>query len=183
MGIHPNGGGQSSPKIGMSYVEPEWIKPVESPVHHSGPRHVPKSRKSWIGLKHSVIKVVEHSLQVTMQEIKKTWELKILKLKGGHSANATLIFNSWLKDIDMCVWDHNWTEYEAVQLVKDYTREHAHGALKFYLNMNNEWSYSKLTEHLRTSFQSGETPWWFLWKVPQAKINQGSIHGWISSSG
>ena len=35
---------------------------------------------------------------------KDPWEPKISKLKGGYSANAgTLIFNSWLKGIDMCV--------------------------------------------------------------------------------
>ena len=71
--------------------------------------------------------------------------------------NATLIFNSWLKDIDMCVQDYNLTEHEAVQLVKEYTAEHAHGAVEFYLNMNDQWSYYRLIEHLRTSFESGET--------------------------
>ena len=63
-------------------------------------------------------------------------------MKGGYLANATLIFNSWIKDIDMCVWDYNLTEHEAVQLVKDYTTEHACGAVKSYLNMNDDWSYS-----------------------------------------
>ena len=72
-------------------------------------------------------------------------------------ANAALVFNSWLKDIDMCVQDCNLTEHEAVQLVKDYTTEHAHGAFDFYLNTNGQWGYSGLIEHLRTSFVSGET--------------------------
>ena len=57
----------------------------------------------------------------------------------------------------MCVQDHNLTEHEAVQLVKDYTAAHACGAVEFYLDMNDQWSYSGLIEHLRMLFQSGET--------------------------
>ena len=116
-----------------------------------------KPRKFQIGLKHSITEAAEHSLQVAAQEFKKIHESKISKLKGGYSATATLIFNGWIKDIDMCVWDHNLTEHEAVQLVKCYTTEHAHGAVKFYPNTRDPWSYSKLIKHLRTSFKSGET--------------------------
>ena len=72
-------------------------------------------------------------------------------------AKAALIFNSWLKDIDMCVQDCNLTKHEAVQLVKDNTIEHACGAVAFYLDTNLQWSYSELIEHLRTLFESGET--------------------------
>ena len=57
----------------------------------------------------------------------------------------------------MCVSDCNLTEHEAVQLVKDYTAEHACGAVEFYLDMKDQWSYSRLIEHLRMSFESGET--------------------------
>ena len=99
----------------------------------------------------------EHSLQVVAQEFKKIHEPKISKFKGGYLANAALISNSWLKDIDMGVWDYNLTKHEAVQLVKDYTTEHAHGTVEFYLDTNDKWSYSRLIEHLRTSSQSGET--------------------------
>ena len=35
--------------------------------------------------------------------------------------------------------------------------EHVHGAVMFYLDMNGQWSYSGLIEHLRRSFESGET--------------------------
>ena len=71
-------------------------------------------------------------------------------------ANVTLIFDSWIKDLDI-VQEHNLNEHKAVQLVKDYTTEHAHGAVKFFLNTNNQWSYSKLIEHLRMLFESAET--------------------------
>ena len=153
----PMVGGDVPPKIGMSYVEPELVKTAEAPVYHSGSRPVPRPRKSLAAVKHSMTEVAEHSLEVAAQEFKKIREPKIAKLKGGYSANAALIFNSWLKDIDMCVQDHNLTEHEAVQLGKDYTIEHACGAVEFYLDTNDQWSYAGLIEHLRTSFESGET--------------------------
>ena len=129
----------------MSYVELGPFKPAEAPVYHLWPRAVPRPRKSLSARKHSMIEVAEHSLQEVAQELKKIHEPKISKLKGGYSANATLIFNSWFKDIGMCVQDCNLTEHEAVELLKDYT------------DTNDQWSYSRLTEHLRTSFESGET--------------------------
>ena len=35
--------------------------------------------------------------------------------------------------------------------------EHVHGAVEFQLDMNDQWSYSRLNEHLRMLFKSGET--------------------------
>ena len=141
----------------MSYVEPELVKTAEAPVYHPWHKPVPRPRKSLSAVKHSITEAAKHSLEVVAQEFKKIREPKISKLKGGYLANAAFIFNSWLKDIDMCVQDCNLTEHEAVQLVKDYTIEHAHGAVEFCLNTNDQWSYSVLIEHLRTSFESGET--------------------------
>ena len=57
----------------------------------------------------------------------------------------------------MCVQDSNVTEHEAVQLVEDYVIEHAHRAIKLYLNTNDQWNYSKLIKHQSTSLESGET--------------------------
>ena len=79
-------------------------------------------------------------------------------MKGRYSANAILVFNSWLKDIEMSVKERKLTNMEAVQLVKDYTLEGARGAVEFYLDTNSTWEYHELIEHLRTSFKSGETP-------------------------
>ena len=118
----PMVGSNVPPKIGMSYVELEPVKPAEAPVYHPGPRPVPRPRKSQSGVKHSMTEVAEHSLQVAAQEFKKIHEPKISKLKHGYLANATFIFNSWLKDIAMCVQDHNLTEHEAVQLVRLHHR-------------------------------------------------------------
>ena len=108
-------------------------------------------------LMHNITEVVEHSLHMVVQEFKKIHVPNISKLEGGYSANTAFIFNSWLKEIDMCVQDDNFTKHEAVQLVKDYKTEHAHRAIEFYLKTNDQWSYSKLIKHLRMSLESGET--------------------------
>ena len=102
-GIHPNGQGNVPSKIGVSYVEPETNKPTEAPVYHPGPRPIPKLRWSQMTAKSSMAEVDEHSLQVSINELRKILEPKISELKGRYSTNPTLISNSWFKDIDMCV--------------------------------------------------------------------------------
>ena len=101
--------------------------------------------------------MASHSLQLVAEEFRKIREPKIQKLKGRYSANAMLVFNSWLKDIEMCVKERNLTNMETVQLGKDYTSEGARGAVEFYLDTTFTWKYHKLIEHLRTSFESSET--------------------------
>ena len=76
---------------------------------------------------------------------------------GRYSANAMLVFNSWLKDIEMCVNEWKLTNMEAVQLIKDYTSEGARGAAEFNLDTTSMWKCHELIEHLRTSFESSET--------------------------
>ena len=93
----------------MSYVEGELKtgKPTEVPENHSGHRPVPKPRNSAMASKHSMAEAAEHSLQVVADEFKMIHEPKNSTLKGRYSANATLIFNIWLKAIDMYVYDNN----------------------------------------------------------------------------
>ena len=98
-----------------------------------------------------------HSLQLMAEEFRKICKPKIQKLEGRYSANAMLVFNSWLKDIEMCVKEQKLTNMEAIQLVKNYTSEGARGAIEFYLDTNSAWKYHELIEHLRTSFKSSET--------------------------
>ena len=98
-----------------------------------------------------------HSLQLMVEEFRKICKPKIPNPKGGYSANTMLAFNSWLKDIEMCVKEQKLLNMEVVQLVKDYTTEGARGAIEFYLDTNSMWKYHELIEHLRTSFESGKT--------------------------
>ena len=48
---------------------------------------------------------------------------------------------------------------EAIQLVKDFTAEHAHNEVEFYMGMmaEEDQSFEGLIDHLCDAFQSGET--------------------------
>ena len=98
-------------------------------------------------------------MKVAVQEFHKLHEPKINKLKGGYSATANLIFQSWLKDINVHIQDQNLTEREAIQLVKDFTAERAHDEVEFYKGMiaDDQQSFDGLVNHLKHAFQSGET--------------------------
>ena len=92
--------------------------------------------------------IASHRLQLMAEEFKKICKPKIQKLKGRYSANAMLVFNSWLKDIEMFVKEWKLTNMETVQFIKDYTSEAARGAVEFYLDINSTWKYHELIEHL-----------------------------------
>ena len=62
-----------------------------------------------------------HSLQVVATEFRKLREPKVAKFKGGYSSDASLVFQSWLKDIQVYVLECHLSQWEAIQLVKDYT--------------------------------------------------------------
>ena len=100
-----------------------------------------------------------YGMKVVVQEFHKLHEPKINKLKGGYSATANLIFQSWLKDINAHVEDWNLTEREAFQLVKDFTAERARDDLEFYMGMiaDEQQSFDGLVNHLKKAFQLGET--------------------------
>ena len=73
-----------------------------------------------------------------MQEFHKMQEPKINMLKGGYSATAKLIFQSWLKDIQVHVEDQILSEREAMQLIKDFTAEHTCDEVEFYMRTVTE---------------------------------------------
>ena len=81
---------------------------------------------------------------------------KINKLKGGYSATAILIFQSWLKDIRVHVEDRNLTERQAMQLIKDFTAERAHNKVEYYMGMvaDEQQTFEGLVQHLKNAFQS-----------------------------
>ena len=55
------------------------------------------------------------------------------KLKGAHSSDASLVYQLWLKDIWVYILEHHLSQWEAIQLVKDYTLEHAWLEVEYYL--------------------------------------------------
>ena len=100
-----------------------------------------------------------YEMKVAVQEFHKLCKPKINKLKGGYSATPNLIFQSWLKDINIHVKDWNLTEREAIQLVKDFTVERACNEVEFYMGMtaDDQQTFNGLVNHLKNAFQSGET--------------------------
>ena len=100
-----------------------------------------------------------YDMKVAGQEFRKLHEPKINKLKGGYSATANLIFQLWLKDINVHVQDRNLTEREAIQLVKDFTAKRACNEVEFYMGMimDDQQSFDGLVNHLKHAFQLGET--------------------------
>ena len=100
-----------------------------------------------------------YDMKVVVQEFCKLCEPKINKLKGGYSATANLIFQSWLKDINIHFEDQNLTERKAIQLVKDFTAERACNEVEFYMGMiaDDQQTFDGLMNHLNNAFQSGET--------------------------
>ena len=100
-----------------------------------------------------------YEMKVVAQEFCKMCKPKINTLNCGYSATANLIFQSWLKDININVEDQNLTEREAIQLVKDFTAERAHDEVEFYMGMttDDQQAFDGLVNHLKNAFQSGET--------------------------
>ena len=100
-----------------------------------------------------------YGIQVVVQELKKLHELKINKVKGGYLARANFIFQSWLKDIWVNVKERLLTQRKAKQLIKDFTAEHTHNKLEFYMGMvaEEEKTFEGPANHLRSAFHSGKT--------------------------
>ena len=120
---------------------------------------LPQQRKARESLMNTMACPPGHEMPMAAQELCKMCEPKINKLKGGYSATANLIFQSWLKDIRVHVEDQNLTQREAMQLIKDFTAEHAHNEVEFYMGMvAEEWqTFEGLIQHLKNAFQSGKT--------------------------
>ena len=81
------------------------------------------------------------------------------KFKGGYSSDASLVFQSWLKDIWVYTIERRLSQWEAIQLVKDYTSEQARSEVEYYLCLTpkQEQSFQGLIDHLSLTFQSCET--------------------------
>ena len=100
-----------------------------------------------------------YEMKVVAQEFCKLHEPKINKLKGVYSATANLIFQLWLKDINIHVKYWNLTERKAIQLVKDFTAERVHDEVEFYMGMiaDDQQTLDGLVNHLKNAVQLGET--------------------------
>ena len=72
---------------------------------------------------------------------------------------AGLVFQSWLKDIWVYILKRHLSQWEAIQLVKDYTSEQARSEVEYYLGLTpkEEQSFQRLIDHLSLAFQSCKT--------------------------
>ena len=61
------------------------------------------------------------SLQAAATEFKKLCEPKAAKFKGGYYSDASLVYQSWLNDIQVYTLECHLSQWEAIQQVKDYT--------------------------------------------------------------
>ena len=120
---------------------------------------LPQQRRARESLINPVMCPPGYKMQIPMQEFHKRLELKINKLNSGYSATTNLIFQSWLKNIRIHVEDHNLTERQAMELIKDFTAECAHNEVEFYMGMvvEDQQTFEGLIQHLKNAFQSGET--------------------------
>ena len=99
------------------------------------------------------------SLQAAATEFRKLHEPKVAKFKGGYSSDTSLVFQSWLKDIWVYTIECHLSQWEAIQLVKDYTSEQARSEVEYYLGLTleEEQSFQGLIDHLSLAFQSCKT--------------------------
>ena len=171
---HTSGISQDIPVAGRAHFENELAEEATW-VSHSHPYHVhfasnlqveftlthrryPEEQKPRVRCNPATYRP-GYVMKMVVQEFHKLHEPKINKLKGGYSATANLIFQSWLKDIKAHVEDQNLTEREAIQLVKDFTAERAHNEVAFYVGLvaDDQQTFDGLVNHLKGTFQSGET--------------------------
>ena len=120
---------------------------------------LPQQKQARESLLTNTVSPPGYDMQMAVHKFCKLHEPKINKLKGGYSATVNLIFQSWLKDIRVHVEDRNLTQREAMQLIKDFTAEHAHDEVEFYMGMvaDEQQTFEGLIQHLKNAFQSGET--------------------------
>ena len=144
----------STQKGGLTFT------PLKSSVKVGGENILlPQQKKARESLLNTTACPPGYEMQMAMQEFHKLHKPKINKLKGGYSATANLIFQSWLKDIQVHVEDRNLTQREAMQLIKDFTAKCAHDKVEFYMGMvvEEQQTFEGLVQHLKNVFQSGKT--------------------------
>ena len=84
------------------------------------------------------------------------WEPKIIKLKGGYSSDAELVFWSWQADVLVHIQDHKLDNQAIIQLIKGQTQNSTHHEVKFQLDLcGSNIPYKELLECLSVTFQGG----------------------------
>ena len=137
---------------GVAKGEDTTLQGVPGALFREKPSKIPGGQRSFE-------EGFSQSLQAAATEFGKLCEPKVAKFKGGYSSDASLVFQSWLKDIQVYTIEHRLSQWEAIQLVKDYTSEQARSEVEYYLGLTpkQEQSFQGLIDHLSLAFQSCKT--------------------------
>ena len=91
------------------------------------------------------------------KEFRRMREPKITKLRGGYSADAELMFQSWKSDILANISDRELDNKAAIQLIKEQTLDNARREVEFQLDLcGGDITYQDLLQHLGIAFQGGD---------------------------
>ena len=122
---------------------------------------IPREEDVQLGRQHHLAyqEGLINNFQLAATEFHKIWDPKITKLKGGNSSTVSLLFQSWLKDIWIHASEWRLSQSGAMQLVRDFTCDHARLEMEYYFGMypEDEQSFQGLIDQLTTAFQFGET--------------------------
>ena len=125
------------------------VRPVEQPrerIQTSRVSQAPSIEQSLpklLDTRYLYQEIFSQSLQAAATEFKKHCEPKVAKFKGGCSSNASLVFQSWLKDIWVYTIERHLSQQEATQLVKDYTSEEDWSEIEYYLGLTPKGLFSE----------------------------------------
>ena len=147
----------AGPQGATSKPIPRPVEHLEERTQHLGASQVPFHNQgitwNWKDLYEEGFSC---SHQAATTEFRKLKEPKVAKLKWGYSSNAILLYLSWLKNIQVHIMECHLSLWEAIQMVKDCTSEHAQLEVEYYLGLtpNSEQSFQGLIDHFCLAFQS-----------------------------
>ena len=129
-------------------------KPVINLSHIQGLRSVAESSNVAA---QAAAEVSLAAVTQTAKEFRRLKDSKILKLKGGYSSDAGLVFHSWRTDIQTEINENDYDNKSTIRLIKEKTQVKALKEVEYQLDLNGaEMSYKDLLEHLNLTFVAGE---------------------------
>ena len=168
--------GEGRPTLSLPVIPPR-LQPrlsdisgiLHAPHHSSTPyRTIPQNRTFDVEptaplvdeSRHMATIAAEVSAAVAAQaskEFRQMREPKIMKLRGGYSADAELMFRSWKSDILANISDRELDNKAAIQLIKEQTLDNARREVEFQLDLcGGDITYQDLLQHLGITFQGGD---------------------------
>ena len=92
-----------------------------------------------------------------LKDFQRMREPKIIKLHGGYSADAELVFRSWQADILANIQDRELDIETTIQLLKEQTLDNTRREVEFQLDLcGGVIMYQDLLRHLNVAFQGGD---------------------------